>query len=472
MYDAMKKLFFCLIVSVFSVGSYGQTIQVKIAKAYKVFESDPQLKNALSSLYIIDASTGRPVFDKNSTIGMAPASTQKIITAATAYELLGKDFRYTTRFGYTGNINSDSLKGSLYVRGSGDPTLGSWRWPNHNEDAVIGRLGSAIKNLGLRKYDSFIIDANGWESEVIPDGWTWQDIGNYYGAGAGVLNWRENQYDLVLQSGKDIGDKITVLETRPKLYSYHFISKATAAASGTGDNAYIYFPLHSSGAVVRGTIPVNEKKFVISGSMPSSKDQFILTLIDTLTQRGINSRSQKLATIDRFSEKFNHEQLTIFHEERSPVLDSMVYWFLRKSINLYGEALVKTFATEKKLVATTKNGIEQVRDFWKSKGIPVTMLNMADGSGLSPLNRVTTHAQVSVLKYARNKPWFNGFYEGIPEFNGMKMKSGTINGVKGYCGYHQSKDGKTYIFSFLVNNYNGSSSELVQKMYKVLDVLK
>jgi D-alanyl-D-alanine carboxypeptidase/D-alanyl-D-alanine-endopeptidase (penicillin-binding protein 4) len=54
----------------------------------------------------------------------------------------------------------------------------------------------------------------------------------------------------------------------------------------------------------------------------------------------------------------------------------------------------------------------------------------------------------------------------------MKIKSGTINGVKGFCGYHTAKDGKEYIFSFLVNNYNGSASALVQKMYKVLDVLK
>ncbi|MDF2383908.1 hypothetical protein JMG10_20685 [Nostoc ellipsosporum NOK] len=51
------------------------------------------------------------------------------------------------------------------------------------------------------------------------------------------------------------------------------------------------------------------------------------------------------------------------------------------------------------------------------------------------------------------------------------MKSGTINRVKGFCGYHTS-GGKTYVFSFLVNNYNGSASSLVQKMYKVLDVLK
>jgi D-alanyl-D-alanine carboxypeptidase/D-alanyl-D-alanine-endopeptidase (penicillin-binding protein 4) len=54
----------------------------------------------------------------------------------------------------------------------------------------------------------------------------------------------------------------------------------------------------------------------------------------------------------------------------------------------------------------------------------------------------------------------------------MKMKSGTINDVKAFCGYQKSKDGNEYIFSFLVNNYNGSTSGLVNKMYKVLDVLK
>jgi D-alanyl-D-alanine carboxypeptidase/D-alanyl-D-alanine-endopeptidase (penicillin-binding protein 4) len=54
----------------------------------------------------------------------------------------------------------------------------------------------------------------------------------------------------------------------------------------------------------------------------------------------------------------------------------------------------------------------------------------------------------------------------------MKMKSGTINGVKSFCGYQKSESGAEYIFSFLVNNYNGLSSAVVRKMYKVLDELK
>ena len=120
----------------------------------------------------------------------------------------------------------------------------------------------------------------------------------------------------------------------------------------------------------------------------------------------------------------------------------------------------------------TEKGVELVKDFWKQHGIDTRELHMMDGSGLSPLNRVTAHAQVTVLAYAQKQGWFPAFYEALPVYNGMKMKSGTISGVKGFCGYQTSSDGKEYVFSFLVNNYNGSSSLLIQKMYKVLDNLQ
>ncbi|MCH5689217.1 D-alanyl-D-alanine carboxypeptidase [Niabella sp. W65] len=67
---------------------------------------------------------------------------------------------------------------------------------------------------------------------------------------------------------------------------------------------------------------------------------------------------------------------------------------------------------------------------------------------------------------------------GIPNFmmgylyNDMKMKSGTINRVKGFTGYQKSKTGKEYIFSMIINNYNGSQLSLIRKMYQVLDQLK
>src|ERR1041384_6292061 len=95
----MKNLFWIAVYLLLVPVSFGQSIQQKLQQAYRQFEADSQMKHAISSLYVINAKTGEVVFDKNSQVGLAPASTQKIITAATAFELLGKDYRYKTDFG-------------------------------------------------------------------------------------------------------------------------------------------------------------------------------------------------------------------------------------------------------------------------------------------------------------------------------------------------------------------------------------
>jgi serine-type D-Ala-D-Ala carboxypeptidase/endopeptidase (penicillin-binding protein 4) len=461
---SINKFNFVFIFLLLPFISAAQRVEDRLQKAYQQFESDEQLKHAISSLYVINAKSGEVVFDKNSQVGLAPASTQKIITAATAFELLGKDYRYKTALGFTEDKN-------LYVIPSGDPTLGSWRWDSTDEQKTIQRFVSAIKASGIRSYRSVVIADEKWNAESTPDGWIWQDIGNYYGAGAGGINWRENQYDVILRSGKAIGSPVEVMATKPDLYAIHFKSDLKAAAKGTGDNAYIYLPVNSSQARIRGTIPVEENSFKISGALPSPEHQFIMTLSDSLNK--IKIKGEFPGKGSPKSEKTKEEiKYTELYSSVSPSLDSIIYWFLKRSINLYGEALVKTFAIEKNKIAATEEGLDILKDFWKAKGLDPDELNIRDGSGLSPLNRVTTHAQVEVLKYAKKQPWFAYYYDAFPEFNNMKMKSGTISDAKGFCGYQVSKDGSEYIFSFLVNNYSGRSSTLVNKMYKVLDVLK
>ena len=73
--------------------SFGQKEIEQLSNAFKKFEADSQFKHATISLYIIESKTGKPVFDKNSQVGLAPASCQKVVTSAAAFELLGKDYR-------------------------------------------------------------------------------------------------------------------------------------------------------------------------------------------------------------------------------------------------------------------------------------------------------------------------------------------------------------------------------------------
>jgi D-alanyl-D-alanine carboxypeptidase/D-alanyl-D-alanine-endopeptidase (penicillin-binding protein 4) len=296
---------------------------------------------------------------------------------------------------------------------------------------------------------------------------------------------------MVLSSGPRNGPAPVIVRTEPAQKDIRFNNFLATGPEGSGDNAYIYAVPFSKDIAVRGTIPPSQSRFVISGSMPDPAKTFSEELYQYLSSKGISFSDtflvdkKKRIVADSFIVQRdpgveelirtigNNDTRDTVYVYQSPSLDSVIYWFLKKSINLYGEALVKTIAYEKnKGFGNTDTGIAIVKKFWKEKGLDENELNMYDGSGLSPINRVTTHAQVEILKYAKTKDWFPYFYDALPEYNAIKMKSGTISDVKGFCGYHTAKDGKQYIFSFLVNNYTGRSSELVNKMYRVLDCLK
>ncbi|HEX7903590.1 MAG TPA: D-alanyl-D-alanine carboxypeptidase/D-alanyl-D-alanine-endopeptidase [Chitinophagaceae bacterium] len=465
----MKKFFFVIGCCWLVAGSYGQDVSQRLQKAYQLFEADSQLKHAVSSLYVIDANTGVVVVDKNAQVGLAPASTQKIITSVTAFELLGKDYRYKTELGYTGDIIKETLNGDLFLQGSGDPTLGSWRYESTKDSIVLSKWSEMVKKTGIRNIKGAIVyNYKNFSANVIPGGWIWQDIGNYYGAAPDVLNWKENQYDILLKSGNDIGSNVEILGNNS-----NYTNELKAAAKGTGDNAYVYLPSNNDNPLISGTIPINEKAFKITASDPFSIQHLLLSFGLALNRQGI--RGKDLGSSTRYymiNQDKKSRKVNIIYTHYSPTLDSIIYWFNKKSINLYGEALVKTFAYEKQGFGSTDSGVAIVKRFWKEKGLDEGELNMYDGSGLSPLNRVTTHAQVEILKYAKTRDWYPYFYDALPEYNAMKMKSGTISDVKGFCGYHKSKEGKEYIFSFLVNNYSGRSADLVSKMYKVLNELK
>ncbi|MEO8405223.1 MAG: D-alanyl-D-alanine carboxypeptidase/D-alanyl-D-alanine-endopeptidase [Chitinophagaceae bacterium] len=470
----MRKILFTALFFPAMIVVNAQNITQQLQKAYQQFADDSQLKHAISSFYVIDAATGQVVFDKNSQIGLAPASTQKIITAATAFELLTPDYGYKTWFYMNGGMKKDTLKGDLIIKGTGDPSFGSSRYESSTRKETLETILDIFK-LQHIKYISgdIIIDESGFETNSVPTGWIWQDIGNYYGAGAYALNWNENQYDMILTGGAKEGDPVTLEKTDPELEIHSFINELKSGAKGSGDNGYIFLTPYNDKGFVRGSIPAGAQNFSISGSLPYPAYQFNHELQQALSAGGIEVGGKFRTSLEfQISKEPLHYTDKPFNFIISSALAKMVDWFLKKSINLYGEAFIKTIAYEKNGFGSTDKGIDILKNFWKQKGIDPEELNIIDGSGLSPEDRVTTHAQVEILKYARKQSWYTYFYNALPEYNNMKMKSGTIKDVKAFCGYQKAANGKEYIFSFLVNNYSGGSSLLVNKMYKVLDLLK
>ena len=234
----------------------------------------------------------------------------------------------------------------------------------------------------------------------------------------------------------------------------------------------LIYPLMVKQCILRGTYAIDQTKKSISLALPDPAYDAAFRLNDTLKRLGIlvsgNPESTtSLAAKSQRSPQISTNLTTIL----SPRLSQIVYWLNQKSINLYAEQLLKTIAWKAGKQPSTANGVQVEQDFWKARGIDPNSLNIVDGSGLSPGDRVTTLTMATILQSAKKENWFADFYESLPTYNNMKMKSGSILNVLTYAGY-QTHNGRELCFSIMVNNYNGSGKGIKEKMFKVLDELK
>ncbi|MCX8532614.1 D-alanyl-D-alanine carboxypeptidase/D-alanyl-D-alanine endopeptidase [Chryseobacterium luquanense] len=455
----MKKPFALIVFSTQII--FAQNIAQKLDDVTKNLMNSSLAVSSNLSFYVSDES-GNLVYEFQGNKGLSTASTQKIFTAAAALETLGKNYTYKTTSSYSGNISNGNLNGNLFITSNGDPTLGSWRYEGYKPENFRQKLIEAVKKSGITKISGdLVIDDSYFDHQTIPGGWPWDDLGNYYGAGVWGVNWRENQFDINM-SGSDIKSFSYPLE------GVKWLNDVKVA--GSSDQSLIFTAPHSDVALINGTLPA--KTVTVSGSVPNPPLQLGIEVQKWLKESGIEI-SGKVVTNSQLEiedkKTLEAPKTNIILTYESPTLDKIVYWFLRKSVNLYGENLIKTLGKEKKGNPNFKSGISYLNEFWKSKGINPNMINFADGSGLSPQNYVSAKAEVQALIYAKKQIWYDSYYDGFPtQDNGMKMKSGTMRDTKSYAGYHTSKDGKKYVYAIIINNYQGSGSTELQKILNVL----
>ena len=448
----MKNILPILLFS--TATAFAQNIPQKLDAATKDLLNTAQAYSANLSFYVADEA-GNFVYEYQGNRGLSTASTQKIFTAAAALETLGKNYQYTTTASFSG--------GNLFISSNGDPTLGSWRYEGYKPENFKQKLVEALKQKNVSKISDIVIDDSYFDFQTVPGGWPWDDMGNYYGAGVWSVNWRENQFD-INTNGKDFKN------FNVELPNVKWVNDVKTA--GSSDQSLIFTAPHSDVAHINGTLPA--KAMTVSGATPNPPLTLGYEIKNWLKEAGIEFSGKVLTASQQRIDGLKIPEgakSNVIMTYKSPTMDKIVYWFLKKSVNLYGETIIKTLGKEKKGVGSFSAGVDYLKDFWTSKGINASMINFADGSGLSPQNYVSARAEVQALLWSRKQAWFNDYFSGFPEQgNGMKMKSGTMKDTKSFAGYHTSKDGKKYVFSIIINNYQGSSPS--DALYKVLNVLK
>jgi len=434
------------------------------------FLNNKNLTHASIGFKAIDLNTKEVIASYNENQSLVPASNMKLITTATALEVLGSHFYFETPLLYDGFIQENTLNGNLYIKGSGDPTLGSEFTPADKEN-FLKEWSEAITRAGIRKISGNIVVLDqlfGYEG--ISSKWLWEDIGNFYAPGIYGISVFDDMYRVYLQSST-LDSLTSILYTDPNINNLQFTNEIKAS-DDPADNSFVSGLPFSNKIRLYGTIPAHRSSFAVKGAIPDPGLFLANYFCEYLQKNGITICG--IATTYRLYPVMPTEMKSL-SVVRSVDLASIAQTTNVWSNNQYAEHLYK--------VLTVLDSID-IPEYWKKKGLDSDALFMYDGSGTSPKDAVSVGFLIDLLVYMNDQSKNSDvFYQSLPvagrtgtiasllkntSLDGKaRLKSGSFSNVQSYSGYIESR-GKRYAVSLIVNNFTGKRSELKKEIERLL----
>lgn len=457
----MKRLFLTgiLLCVVFALPAQTQHPEIKKFIQTNGFE------NASIGICVLDPS-GKVLHEYNKNAALTPASILKVVTTATALEVLGENYCFST------TLSADA--DTLIVHGTGDPTLGSRFFNSNFLDKWLPEIQKNIPNVS-----AITIDESYFGEEGMSERWIRQDIGIYYAPACYGISIFDNTYHLYLdtyQTDADGHPKIGGMQ--PKIPQMKFTNRLTVNQTNK-DNGLIFCSPMSYNAVLSGDIPAEKEHFVLKGSIPDPGKVLGDLLADSLQNLGHPVSSVNILLAN------NRPLGQAFYTHYSPELTKIIRETNVKSNNHYAEHLIR--AIGKTLPEKDKSlldGVQLVKNYWQKRGLNTQGLFLFDGSGLSPSNALSPDFMCRLLYYMQTKSKYKeAFLASLPRAgkegtvsNVLKnnklegviyMKSGSIMGVQCFAGYYINDD-KSYPFAVMVNRFTCPRSETVKAIEKLL----
>ena len=346
------------------------------------------------------------VFSRNADAMLIPASLQKLPLAAAALEILGAGYTFTTvalaETGLTGGI----LDGDLYLVGGGDPLLST-------PDFVVmlaehDSAGSPLADLAADLTDAGLTRMTG-----------------------GVV------------AVADRYDTLTTVPTWPARFAGQSVAGSLSAVS-----------VNQGWRTPPGLLSTWGLPPVPQPALRAAE------IFDDL----LEARSVRIPLVPRVAEAggdySNHVVLATL--ESAPLAASL-HWLLAESDNTLAEMLLKEIGLVARGAGTSAAGALAVHEALAPRvaGLAVP----ADGSGLSPSNRLSCSQVIDVLELgdpnghvgvnlgvAGRTGTMENRYRNSPAKDFVQAKTGTLAGVRSLAGFARAASGDVLSFAVILNS--------------------
>lgn len=495
----MKKTYTFIILMTFlcAAGASAQSIlagkAAQLQAAVGNITSDKALSEAVMSI-CARAGDGKTLVDIDAENMVMPASNMKLISTGAAMHALGSGHRFQTRIGHDGKIENGVLKGNLYIVGGADPTLGSNDSIATSLERTFAQWEKIIRDAGIRRIEGRII-GDGRHFEGMPEhpSWLWSDVGTYYGSGATGLIFYENKQSFTASPGQKVGDPVNIDPSYPKAPWMEFRYNCTTGKKGTGDQLYMYTSDLAPVAEIRGTFGIDRARKRVDCSNKFPEYTCASSFADYLKGRGIPSEGPADFRLCTDIEGTSVGDLLILGSTSSPSLKRIAFETNHASNNLYAETLFRSIGKAGTGSASYDSTYVALNKVLKELGISVSKgVQIVDGSGLSRQNYVSADFICDFLTAMMASPCFEDYVSSLPSPGAhgtlaynmqdipaetkarIKVKSGSMNGVRCYSGYIIPTEGckeDTIIFSIMVNNCTAPTWKIRPLLDKIMATL-
>lgn len=405
-------------------------------KLNELFTRDTLFNDHFTGFLLYDPATKKNIYEFNPDHFFTPASNTKIFTLFAALKTLPDSIP---------SLEYALRNDSIYIWGLGDPTLLNPEFKN--EDNSLRFVGS----LGL----PVIFCKDNFQSKHFGAGWAWDDYLYAYQAEKSSFPVFGN---LMYFNYDQLRNEMVLL---PEFCEVNFQPGASFQLErDLQSNTYsIEWPENNGDLVLRSPLHLT--------------DSLLTSVFSHYVKSG-------------FTISQNCPELTNKKIKYGVGLDTIYAALMQHSNNFIAEQLLLSVSAALTDTLDTQVGINRIGKKYLHN--IAHEMQWYDGSGLSRYNQFTPRAIVNVLeqiyrilppekikdifpaggKSGTIRSWYAN--ENGPPF--IYAKTGTLRNVHCLSGYLFTDSGKTLIFSFMHNNFKGSSSKVKRQMNTVLQNIK
>ena len=467
-----------LILSILTVlATTAHVMAYTAQEAVDRFVSHSSLRYASVGVQVIDLDSAKSIASYRPEQANITASTMKTVVSSAALGMLGPHFRFETPVYLDGEVRDGCFYGTIVIRGTGDPTLGSVFLPRQAN--IVDEIIDALVARGISRVEGAVMgDDSYYGYPYFDEDWDVGDLAYDYGAAVHALNYHDNLVEVSY-----------TMDSRGRLSRYSFTPavpgmKVVSRCRGSrGRNAITPYLNYSLPALVL-TGETTAKSYRNTYANPTPAPMLVDSVERALLHNSAIRYDYDATALDNIGQGERERTLLVIH--KSPELTEVITSLLDRSDNMFAHALLRALGARE---WETRNetamppdldviGVAAVKRWLGQQGVNTDPLFMRDGSGLARANKAPVSFFGEMLTMMAERR-FDGVrlcdlmpkaagragktLKENPLSNQIVLKSGSMRHVQCFVGYYPAEKPR-YCFAVLVNNFTCSQASIREQI--------